>query len=160
MASSVWVQLYYEGNDEPKGQCVHIKPAPEDVDDLVKEVKKHTLKIELDHASVIEIFVYPSGTTFENGNPSVDSIDPRKKIADLDLAETDTLVVLAPRPQLQVSYFLRCCPNNNERCPCPLFRILYTFSWRSWAPIPETMRSSSCKSSRVTFNLATLVARA
>ena len=56
--SSVWVQFYYKGQDEPEGQPIKIKPAPEDVADL-----KAVALPKLDPTELAEVFVYPPGTT-------------------------------------------------------------------------------------------------
>ena len=53
--SYVWVQLYYEGKDEPEGNPIKIRPIPEDVADLAEDVKK-TLNLD---APLHLISVYP-----------------------------------------------------------------------------------------------------
>ena len=55
-SSSVWVQLYYEGKDDPEGNPVEIEPIPKNVGALAKEVKKEELKKELNHAGLTEIW--------------------------------------------------------------------------------------------------------
>ena len=60
-SSSVWVQLYYKGKDEPEGQRVEIEPIPKSVSALVK-VTKSELSPDIDHIPPSRIFVYPPGT--------------------------------------------------------------------------------------------------
>ena len=52
--SSVWVQLYYKGKDEPKGQPVEIEPIPRNINAL-----KAVVLPKLDPTELAEIFVYP-----------------------------------------------------------------------------------------------------
>jgi len=107
-SSSVWVQLYYEGEDEPKRQPVKIKPAPEDIADLAKEVKKESA-VALSHCDAADLAVYPPDTKppFSQAN----SIRPGKKLSELIEALKDTtpptsddhpLVAVAPDPKQAV----------------------------------------------------------
>ena len=104
-SSSVWVQLYHKGKDEPAGQPIKIKPAPEDVADLKAVVLPKLDPIELD-----KIFVYAPGTTrsFSQAN----TIRPGKKLEQvIDELQNTTpptsddhpLIVVAPDPKKPLS---------------------------------------------------------
>ena len=56
-SSSVWVQLYYEGKEEPKGQPIKITSKPDDVADL-----KAVVLPKLDPTELAEVFVDPPET--------------------------------------------------------------------------------------------------
>ncbi len=57
--SSVWVQLFYKGKNEPEGHPVEIIPIPRNIGALIEAVKT---KLELD-ARLNLIFACPPGTT-------------------------------------------------------------------------------------------------
>lgn len=57
-SSLVWVQLYYEGKDEPEGNPIKIRPIPEDVADLAEAVKDKMAE-ELMHCSAAKLVVFP-----------------------------------------------------------------------------------------------------
>ena len=60
-SSSVWVQLYYKGEDIPKGRPVEIEPIPKNINALIKATKTE-LKPKIDYAPVDEIFAYTPDT--------------------------------------------------------------------------------------------------
>ena len=99
-SSSVWVQLYYKGEDEPKRQPVKIKPIPKNVGAL-----KAVVLPKLDPAELAEVFVYPPDT--EPPFSQANSIRPGKKLVDwIDELKNATpptsddhpLIVVAPAP--------------------------------------------------------------
>ena len=61
--SSVWVRLYYEGKDEPKGQPTSVKK-PKDVEESEWNIDalKAAVLPKLDPTELAEIFVYPPET--------------------------------------------------------------------------------------------------
>ena len=100
MSSSVWVQLYYKGKDEPEGQPIKITPSPEDVADLKAVVLPRLNPLEL-----AKIFVFSPGTT--PPFPEANSIRPGKKLVDLieelkntapPTSDDHPLIVVAPAP--------------------------------------------------------------
>ena len=91
-SSSVWVQLYYEGMDQPKGQPIKIKPAPEDVAELIEAVQA---KLKL-HAPLNEIYACLPGTTppFSEAN----AVDPGDDVPP-GTTSKNPLIVVAPQLQ-------------------------------------------------------------
>ena len=101
-SSYVWVQLYYEGKDKPKGSSIKIRPIPEDVADLI-EAAKAKLKKGLDHAGLTEISVYPpkssgNNSKYKPGKPLKEAID-ELKTANPPTSNDHPLIVVAPAPQ-------------------------------------------------------------
>ncbi|KAG7357419.1 hypothetical protein IV203_002107 [Nitzschia inconspicua] len=64
-----WVQLYYKEKEEPEGRVFKIKPVPDDVDALAKEVKEER-RNTLSHCDATDLSVYSPGTKppFAQGN--------------------------------------------------------------------------------------------
>ena len=90
-SSSVWVQLYYKGKDEPEGQPIKIKPAPEDVAELIEAAQA---KLEL-HAPLNLIFACPPGTTPPfSQDKAIDPGDP----VPTGTTSKNPLIVVAPAP--------------------------------------------------------------
>jgi hypothetical protein len=89
--SYVWVQLFYKGKDEPKGQPIKIKPAPEDVAELIMAVKT---ALELD-ARLNLIFACPPGTTPPFSQDK--AIDPGDHVP-AGTTSKNPLIVVAPAP--------------------------------------------------------------
>ena len=109
-SSSVWVQLYYKGNDEAEGNPIKIRPIPEDVADLI-EAAKAKLKKELDHAGLTEIDVYPPKSSgdenkYKQGKKLGEVIQELKKKSP-PTSDDHPLSVVAPRQQQQA---------NGEKC--------------------------------------------
>ena len=107
--SSVWIQLYYEGKDEPVGNPIFIKTAsldPPVIAALAKEVKVERPNA-LSHCDAADLSVCSPGTTsFSEEN----SMKPGRKLADIIEELKDTtpptsddhpLTVVAPPPQQQ-----------------------------------------------------------
>jgi len=105
-SSSVWVQLYYEGKENPRGEPVEIKPPPGNVNDLKKAVKTE-LKPKLEHAPVDEISVFSPDTkppfseqTFIRGDKTlkdlIDELGNKTPLVSIDYDHP--LIVLAPAP--------------------------------------------------------------
>jgi hypothetical protein len=90
-SSSVWVQLYYKGKDEPEGHPVKFKPLPEDVDALIKAVKT---ELELD-APLNLIFACSPGTTPPLSQDK--AIDPGDHVP-AGTTSKNPLIVVAPAP--------------------------------------------------------------
>jgi hypothetical protein len=90
-SSSVWVQLYYKGKDEPVGQPVEIEPIPRNIGALAREVKR---ELELD-AKLNLIFACPAGTT----PPFLQdkAIDPGDPVPTVPTSK-NPLIVVAPTP--------------------------------------------------------------
>jgi hypothetical protein len=61
-AASVWVKLYYDGDETPveKANPIEIKPIPDDVSDLKKRVQEEATNIL--NVKVYNLRVYASGT--------------------------------------------------------------------------------------------------
>jgi len=120
-SSSVWVQLYYKGEDEPKGQPVKIKPAPEDIADL-----KAVVLPKLDPTELAEIFVYPPDTeppfseqTFIRGDKILKELieDLGNKNPRVSIGYDHPLIVVAPappQPPPQSAPLLTCRTWSNE----------------------------------------------
>jgi len=94
-SSSVWVQLYYKGNDEPVGNPIFIKTAsldPPVIAALAKEVKKE-MAVALSHCDAAKLAVYPHGTT----PPFLQdkAIDPGDDVPP-GTTSKNPLIVLAP----------------------------------------------------------------
>jgi hypothetical protein len=90
-SSSVWVQLYYEGKDEPEGRPVEIIPIPRNVDALITAVKT---KLELD-ARLNLMFACPPGTTPPFSQDK--AIDPGDPVLTGTVSR-HPLIVVAPAP--------------------------------------------------------------
>jgi hypothetical protein len=90
-SSSVWIQLYFEGNNEPEGHPVKIKPAPEDVAELIEAVQA---KLELD-AQLNLISAFPPGTAPPFSQDK--AIDPGDNVPT-DTTSKNPLIVVAPDP--------------------------------------------------------------
>ena len=93
-SSSVWVQLYYKGKDEPEGQQVEIEPVPKNIGALAKEVKKEMAE-ELLHCSPAKLVVYPSGTTPPFSQDK--AINPGHDVPP-GTTSNNPLIVVAPDP--------------------------------------------------------------
>ncbi|KAG7355435.1 hypothetical protein IV203_000121 [Nitzschia inconspicua] len=108
-ASFVWVQLYYNEKEEPEGRVFKIKPVPDDVDALAKEVKEER-RNTLSHCDAADLSAFSPGTKppFAQGN----SLKPGKKLEELieelkdetpPTSDDHPLVVMAPPPQQQLA---------------------------------------------------------
>ena len=105
-SSSVWVQLYYKGNNEPTGQPFKIKPAPEDIADLAETVKDKMAE-ELTHCSAAKLVVYSPDTkppfsehTFIRGDKILKDLigELGNKTPLVSIDYDHPLIVLAPAP--------------------------------------------------------------
>ena len=96
--SSVWVQLYYEGKDEPKGRPTSVKKPTEEIkwniDALIKATKTE-LKPKIDYTPVDEIFIYPPDT--EPPFLQEKAIDPGDDVPP-GTTSKNPLIVVAPTP--------------------------------------------------------------
>ncbi|KAG7340341.1 hypothetical protein IV203_023884 [Nitzschia inconspicua] len=106
---SVWVQLYYKGKYEPKGQPVEIEPIPKNVASL-SELVKDKVAEALTHCTASELFVY----TPESKPPFSEQISIRgdkmvKELIDecenknppLSIGYDHPLILVAPDPPQQ-----------------------------------------------------------
>ena len=93
-SSSVWVQLYYKGKDEPKGQPVEIEPIPKNIGALIKAAKA-MLKKELDHAGLSEIYVFSPDTKPPFSQDK--AFDPGDDVPTSTTSKKP-LIVVAPAP--------------------------------------------------------------
>ena len=103
-SSSVWVQLYYEGKDDPEGNPVEIEPIPKNIGALAKEVKKEELKKELDHAGLTEIDIYPPKSSddenkYKSGKKLEEVIAELEKKRTPPTSDNCPLIVVAPDPK-------------------------------------------------------------
>ncbi|CAB9516452.1 expressed unknown protein [Seminavis robusta] len=91
---SVWVQLYYDGKGE-EGYPIKIRPIPEDVADLAKEVKVERPNA-LSHCDAADLSVYSPGTKppFSQDN----AVDPGDDVPPSTTSK-NPLIVVAPQPQ-------------------------------------------------------------
>ena len=95
-SSSVWVQLYYKGEDEPEGQPIKIKPAPEDVADLKELLKTEKANKTLEHCDALKLRVFPPGTKAPFLQDK--AIDPGNDVPP-GTTSKNPLIVVAPDPQ-------------------------------------------------------------
>jgi len=106
-SSSVWVQLYYKGKDEPVGNPIFIKTAsldPPVIAALVKQLAKEELKKELDHAGLTEIDIYPPESSddknkYKSGKQLEEVIAELEKKRTPPTSDDYPLVVVAPDPK-------------------------------------------------------------
>ena len=95
-SSSVWVQLYYKGKDEPEGQPIKIKPAPEDVADLKELLKTEKAKKTLEHCDALKLRVFPPGTKAPFlQDKAIDAGDDVPSVT----TSKNPLIVVAPQQQ-------------------------------------------------------------
>ena len=96
-SSSVWVQLYYKGNDEPVGNPIFIKTASLDppVIAALAETVKVKMAEELTHCSAAKLVVYPPDTK----PPFLQdkAIDPGDDVPP-GTTSKNPLIVVAPLP--------------------------------------------------------------
>jgi hypothetical protein len=87
--TSVWVQLYYEGQEEAIGEAIKITPIPDDVHDL-----KLAVFSSMNPAQIAEVKVYASGTTV----PFPDCIEANVSFSAVATGATyeEPLIVIAP----------------------------------------------------------------
>ena len=92
-SSLVWVQLYYRGEGEPKGQPIKITSRPDDVADL-----KAGVLPKLDSTELAEVFVYPSETKPPfSQDKAIDPGDP----VPTGTTSKNPLIVVAPAQKQQ-----------------------------------------------------------
>ena len=111
--SIVWVQLYYNGKDEPEGRPTSVKK-PKDVEesewnvDALAEAAKAKLSPDIDHAPPSRIFVYPPGTKPPfSGDKALKAWDPIPS----NSSGPQPLIVVAPQQSgksLVCSLFFYC----------------------------------------------------
>jgi hypothetical protein len=106
VAPSVWVQLYYEGQEEEIGEPFEIEPIPKNVSALKNDVIK-VAKVMLG-VQVYNLKVYAPGTTVP---PPPDDASIRSWLPVPHGTGDRPLVVIAPKPQQQ----------NGELCCCFVF---------------------------------------
>jgi hypothetical protein len=101
-SSSVWVQLYYEGKNDPKGRPVEIEPIPKNINALAKEVKKERA-VALSHCDAADLDVYPPETkppfSQDNAVGPGDDVPP-------GTTSKNPLIVVAPQLQPGGEYTL------------------------------------------------------
>ena len=113
-SSLVWVQLYYQGKDEPVGDPIPIEkseiPHGGIIAGLVKRAAKEELKKELDHAGFTEIFVFSPDTKppFSEHTPIRGDKILKELIGELgnknprvSIGYDHPLIVVAPAPTPQ-----------------------------------------------------------
>ena len=94
---SVWVQLYYEGKDEPVGNPIFIKTAsldPPVIAALAKEVKQERA-VALGHCDAADLAVYPHGT--EPPFLQDKAIDPGDDVPPGTTSKNPLIVVAPPQ---------------------------------------------------------------
>ena len=112
-SSYVWVQLYYEGKDKPKGSSIKIRPIPEDVADLARRLKENDLKNKLGHCDVDEIDIYPPKSSLDRekqykpGKKLEEVIDELKNTTP-PTSEDHPLIVVAPAPEQKPAKGKKC----------------------------------------------------
>ena len=102
MSSSVWVQLYYDGKDEPEGRPTSVKK-PTDLKesdwniDALAEAVKSKRQVALNHCDAAALVVYPRDT---EGPPfsQAKAIDPGKDVP-CGTTSKSPLIVVAPAPK-------------------------------------------------------------
>ena len=105
--ASVWVQLYYKGEDEPVGSPIFIKTAsldPPNIGALIKATKTE-LSPDLDHASISRISAYLPETTppFSEDKAmrpgmKLEQIVEELKTTTPPTSDNHPLIVVAPAP--------------------------------------------------------------
>jgi hypothetical protein len=105
--SSVWVQLYYEGKEQPVGNAdpIEIDPIPKNIYGLKEKVKdKQPNKLKFVDAG--DLGIYPAGTVVpvSNATKALNTWD------DVPTSSTGPtpLIVVVPKPE-QPNGKLRCC---------------------------------------------------
>ena len=91
---SVWVQLHIKGEDEPSGDPIKIKPAPDDVADLKELLKTEKAKKTLEHCDALKLKVFPPGTKSFSEDKA---IDPGDAVPG-GTTSKNPLIVVAPDP--------------------------------------------------------------
>lgn len=92
--TSVWVQLYYKGQDKPCSHPTKIRPIPEDIDDLARQVKEENHPM-LKHCTVGTMYVYHPGTT---SFLEASSIDPGDAVPAGTTSKNPLIVVATALP--------------------------------------------------------------
>jgi hypothetical protein len=107
--SSVWVQLYYKGEEQPVGDAdpIEIEPIPKNVNALKEKViekAKTMLGVQ-----VYNLFIYPVETVppVSNDTEYLQANTPGAEAAEGSSYEKP-LIVIAPKPEQQDGE-LRCC---------------------------------------------------
>jgi hypothetical protein len=93
--ASVWVQLYYIGDEKPVGESIEITPIPKNVNALKEKVHAEK-QTKLAHVDANDLRVYASGTTLpipENAH----SLRPGKEVFDCPTTDETPLIVIAPK---------------------------------------------------------------
>jgi hypothetical protein len=155
--SSVWVQLYYKGEEKPVGEAdpIEIDPVPKNVHALKMKVKENYSN-KLKHTDAGELKVYASGTTVPIPENTA-SLMPGNNLSDYPTTDETPLIVIAPKPEQQngklrcysrIHSCIICCSNMSysDRISLLLFirqpmdhqqirseRVLPLFWLRTWA---------------------------
>ena len=106
-SSSVWVQLYYKGKDEPEGDPIQISPAPDthvaDLKGLVHPRKSKSLQ----HCDFDDLIVFPPKSFRDkkkyNPGRKLKEIVDELKDASPPTSDHHPLIVVAPAPKKQPS---------------------------------------------------------
>ncbi|KAG7372872.1 HNH endonuclease [Nitzschia inconspicua] len=126
-SSSVWVQIYYKGKYEPKGQPVEIEPIPKNVGAL-----KAIVLPKLDPTELAEIFVYPPDTeppfsdqTAIRGDKIVEELIDEfgNKNPPLSIGYDHPLIVVAPAPPQPAPFLVNCRTWSNENNHPGIYRL-------------------------------------
>jgi hypothetical protein len=102
--SSVWVQLYYKGEEKPVGEAIEIDPIPMNVYALKMKVKENYSN-KLKHTDAGILKVYASGTDFpvEDGPEGLaalpNNMSGSKAVTGASYERP--LIVIAPKPEQQ-----------------------------------------------------------
>ncbi|KAG7340289.1 HNH endonuclease [Nitzschia inconspicua] len=126
-SSSVWVQIYYKGKYEQKGQPVEIEPIPKNVGAL-----KAIVLPKLDPTELAEIFVYPPDTeppfsdqTAIRGDKIVEELIDEfgNKNPPLSIGYDHPLIVVAPAPPQPAPFLVNCRTWSNENNHPGIYRL-------------------------------------
>jgi HNH endonuclease len=114
MSSSVWVQLFYKGKDEPKGQPIHIVASEIKYEGIIarlKEAVKDKRQVDLNHCDPAALVVYSPETTPPFSQDK--AIDPGDHVP-AGTTSKNPLIVVAPAPKQQQQRLVSCRAWSNE----------------------------------------------
>ena len=105
-SSVVWVQLYYNGTDNPEGDPIKVSPVPDDVADLKGIVYPRKSK-SLQHCDPDDLILFPPkssrGKKKYNVGKKLEELVDELKYASTPTSFDSPLVVVAPDPKKQPS---------------------------------------------------------
>ena len=112
--SSVWVQLFYKGKDEPEGQPIPIEASEIKYGGIIaglKEAVKDKMAEELTHCSAAKLVVYSPETTPPFSQDK--AIDPGDHVP-AGTTSKNPLIVVAPAPKQQQQRLVSCRTWSSE----------------------------------------------